>query len=467
MVNFILIPAYVITTAVVYFTMKSAIKPRRNILFGITLPTEALRDDAVLKIIDEYKRKVKLYILGTIFTVLPTFFIEREILSTLYFITWSLVVAEWLVRQPYVEMNRKLKKLKKEKEWFIGEKKVVNMDTKITKLKDKMPIKDKYMFIPFGISLIPLIISLAKYDEDLKYATFIALILISILVILYFVGFKGGNRLRLKVYSQNSEINYLLNKEEKYLNSITWFITSLTSSVIFLLTYLVIYEIINISYYFIIFISMLGAIISFAGFMYTNNRIKSLEDGLLKMDKEIIYTDDDDYWIDGYKYYNENDPNSKVSPRFGLNVYSYNLATKKGRISYYSGIAICAIIMIPLFYNLLYMEFTNHKITVSNESQIVSIDYPFYDYEFSASDIEEIKLVDDVRFKLRTNGIGTDEYSRGSFKSMEYGKCRVYIYNDSKPYIVVKLKNTYFIYNEKNKEDTINVYNELKNLMVN
>ncbi len=179
----------------------------------------------------------------------------------------------------------------------------------------------------------------------------------------------------------------------------------------------------------------------------------------LKMDKETIYTDDDEYWIDGHKYYNENDSNSKVNTRFGFNSYTYNLATKKGKISYYSVFVICAALLIPLSFSLLSMEFTDHKINISNEN--VSVDYPSYNYEFSASDIEEIKLVDEVHFRLKTNGIGTNEYSRGSFKSKEYGKCRVYIYNNSKPYIIVKLKNNYFIYNEKTKDETMNVYNQL------
>lgn len=459
MKNFILMPAFIMITIMVYFTMKSAAKPSRNILFGVTLPTQALSDDAVLKMIDDYKRITNIFTLVIILTGLPIAFINKELLSVLYLLAWSLVTAEWLVKQPYIHMNRKLKKLKRDNEWFIGEKRVVSMDTKISRLKDKMPISNKYILIPFGISLIPLIISIVKYDEDLKYATFTAFILMIVLVLLYFVGFRGSNKLRLKVYSKNSDINYILNKEEKYLNSIVWFITSLTSSIVFLFTYLVIFEVINVSYNVITIIAILGAIITFIVPIYTNNRIKSLEEELLKIDKEVIYTDDDEYWIDGYKYYNENDYNSKVNPRFGFNAYTYNLATKKGKISYYSGFVICAVIFIPLFFNLLSMELTNHKITISSES--ISVDYPSYDYEFSVNDIEDIKLVDEVSFKLRTNGIGTDEYCRGNFKSREYGKCRVYIYNKSKPYIIVKLKNNYFIYNEKTKNETMDVYHKL------
>lgn len=459
MKNLILMPSFIMITIVVYFTMKSAIKQRKNILFGVTLPDQALSDDVVLKMIDDYKKIVNIFTLVIIFTGLPIAFINKEGLSVLYLLIWSLVVAEWLVRQPYIHMNRKLKKLKRDNEWFIGEKRVVSIDTKISKLKDNMPIPNKYMIIPFSISLIPLIISIVKYDEDLKYTTFIAFILMTVLVLLYFIGFRESNKLKLKVYSKNSDINYILNKEEKYLNSIVWFITSLTASIVFLFTYLVIFEVINVSYYVITIIAILGGIITFLGFIYSNNRIKSLEEELLKMDKEVIYTDDDEYWIDGYKYYNENDYNSKVKPRFGFNSYTYNLATRKGKISYYLGFVIYAVIFIPLFFNLLSMEFTNPKITISSES--ISVDYHLYNYEFNVNDIEDIKLVDEVSFKLRTNGISTDEYCRGNFKSKEYGKCRVYIYNKSKPYIIVKLKNNYFIYNEKTKDETINVYNQL------
>ena len=133
MKNLILMPSFIMITIVVYFTMKSAIKQRKNILFGVTLPEQALSDDAVLKMIDDYKRIVNIFTLVIILTGLPIAFINKEGLSVLYLLIWSLVVTEWLVRQPYVYMNRKLKKLKKDNEWFIGEKRVVSMDTKISK----------------------------------------------------------------------------------------------------------------------------------------------------------------------------------------------------------------------------------------------------------------------------------------------------------------------------------------------
>ena len=69
-----------------------------------------------------------------------------------------------------------------------------------------MPIPNKYMIIPFGISLIPLIISIVRYDEDLKYTTFIAFILMTVLVLLYFIGFRGSNKLKLNIDKIKEEL---------------------------------------------------------------------------------------------------------------------------------------------------------------------------------------------------------------------------------------------------------------------
>ncbi len=66
---------------------------------------------------------------------------------------------------------------------------------------------------------------------------------------------------------------------------------------------------------------------------------------------------------------------------------------------YYMPTIICAVIMIPLCFNLLEMDFSHHKITISKENNSISIDYPSYDYEFSVAEIEDVSLVDEVNFE--------------------------------------------------------------------
>ena len=99
MMNFILMPAVIMITIMIYFTMMGAAKPRRNVLFGVTLHSEALEEEVVLQIIDEYKRNVNRCVLGSVLTGLPILFIDKTAINMVYLIVWSLITSEWLVKQ--------------------------------------------------------------------------------------------------------------------------------------------------------------------------------------------------------------------------------------------------------------------------------------------------------------------------------------------------------------------------------
>ena len=44
---------------VVYFVLKNECKPKKNIVVGVTLPWEGLRDEAVLALLERYKREMR------------------------------------------------------------------------------------------------------------------------------------------------------------------------------------------------------------------------------------------------------------------------------------------------------------------------------------------------------------------------------------------------------------------------
>ena len=76
-------------------------------------------------------------------------------------------------------------------------------------------------------------------------------------------------------------------------------------------------------------------------------------------------------------------------------------------------------------------------------------------------DIEKVEIIDKLKVKLRTNGIGMDEYSVGNFNVEGYGKCKLYIYNDVKPYILIESDNEQIFINGEDKEDTLRYYDEI------
>ena len=90
----------------------------------------------------------------------------------------------------------------------------------------------------------------------------------------------------------------------------------------------------------------------------------------------------------------------------------------------------------------------------------VKINAPLYGIEFNVEDIEKVEIVDKLKVKLRINGIGMDEYSVGNFNVEGYGKCKLYIYNDVKPYILIKSNDEIIFINGENEEEKLRYYNE-------
>ena len=85
---------------------------------------------------------------------------------------------------------------------------------------------------------------------------------------------------------------------------------------------------------------------------------------------------------------------------------------------------------------MIYFELYGFNMKINDDS--VKINAPLYGIELNMKDIEKVEIVDKLKVKLRTNGIGMDEYSVGNFNVEGYGKCKLYIYNDVKPYILIE-----------------------------
>ena len=375
---------------------------------------------------------------------------------------------------PFKLMNRKVKSEKAKNEWFVGEKKVVYCDTKTTLLKNSMPISNKYFLIPILIGIIPLIMSIKNFSSENIVFLVVAILNLGVILLMFYIA-KIFNKNKLKTYSTDSEINFILNKTEKRMVSIYFLINAIVESLIILVFYLTLFDYIDIKFFNIIIIStvVLSSIVVL-GFIYIKKKINDLDEELTSKNKNSeIIVDDDDYWIDGIYYYNPNDSSKIVSSRFGYNM-TYNIATKHG---YFMAKKLDKIVLGATFLLMIILmlpsEFATSSISFNDNSPNISISSFPYSYDLDYNDIESITITNEpISFKLRTNGIATDTKCIGNFKSDKYGKCRAYLYFDGKDnnpkYIVMKLKNNkfdYLIYNTKDDKNTEKVYSKLqKNL---
>lgn len=460
---------------ITFITLSSANKPKKNMFIAVTLPYDVLESDFIKEVQKEYKsmcNKVYLLMLLTaIPCVFPFWIFKNTTVYIFYLMLWCMGFAYYGII-PFKLMNRKIKAEKAKNGWFVGEKKVVYCDTKTTLLKNSMPISNKYFLIPILIGIIPLILSIKNFSSENIAFLIVAILNLGLVILLFYIA-KVFNKNKLKTYSTDSEINFILNKTEKQMFSIYFLINAIVESLIVLVFYLALFEYIDLKFLNVIVVStlLLSSIVAL-GFIYIKKKINDLDEELSSKNKDSeIIVDDDDYWIDGIYYYNPNDSSKMVSSRFGYSM-TYNLATKHG---YFMGKKLDKIVLIGTLILILVLmgpsEISNSSISFSNDSPNISISSFPYSYELDYKDIESIKLTNEpISFKIRTNGMATDTKCIGNFKSDKYGKCRVYLYfknkDDNPPYIVVKLKNSkfdYLIYNTKDSQSTKEVYTTLKN----
>ena len=471
----IMIACILIVFITIFMSLRSANKPKKNMFMAVTLPYDVLESDFIKQIQKEYKslcNKVYLLMLVTAIPIIFPFWILNNITVYIFYtMIWSLGFAYYGIT-PFKLMNRKVKAEKAKNNWFVGEKKVVYCDTKTTLLKNSMPISNKYFLIPILIGIIPLIISIKNFSSENIVFLIIAILNLGVIVLLFYFA-KLFNKNKLKTYSTNSEINFILNKQEKRLFSIYFLINAIVESLTFLIFYSMFFEYIDLKFSNIMVISILilSSVVAI-GIIYIKKKINDLDEELNAKNKNSeIIVDDDDYWIDGMYYYNPNDSSKIVSSRFGYNM-TYNLATKHG---YFMGKKLDKIVLIATFILLVVLmvpaEISTISMSFSKNPPNISISSFPYSYELDYKDIENVELTDEpISFTLRTNGMATDTKCIGNFKSDKYGKCRVYLYfknkDDNPPYIVVKLKNSkfdYLIYNTKDSQSTKEVYTTLKN----
>lgn len=135
--------------------------------------------------------------------------------------------------------------------------------------------------------------------------------------------------------------------------------------------------------------------------------------------------------------------------------YKVNLNTRKGKIFVYS--LLIFVILLLIFLTISDFYIPNIQINKNNAS-VQDLDYS---YNFKISDIKNVTMSKDIHIINKIYGTETLKYARGKFNIDKYGKSQVYIFKDSHDYIIIKLNGINIIYNESNKNKTLQEYKKL------
>lgn len=460
MLTGILLGSAIICYIALLVTYKPQANYKNGMLFAVTLPEHAMDHEEIHNIQARFnKRLTQVCLWSGIFLIPLVLLYAWMAYQTIYFLVWIIVFIIVIVI-PFRRAFRETLALKRENDWFVGTKRVIQSDLRVARLKNQRLASPWLFIIPFAMA-IGLMIWAAREDMQLLGITCVGFVLT---LVFFFVSFSM-RRAKAKVYSMNSDVNLSLNQFKRRALSFLWLILAIIENIHVLLIYLLTLNETEEMFGVWVSIVLLFSVIPIGIILYVYRRVNTLEQEVLAEDGKIIYTDDDEYWSNGFTYHNPYDKSILVSKRVGIGE-TINTGTLVGKIVVGCIIGILVLVIFGVSFMLIRSELTSPILNITEEQRI-EIDYPMYSFDFDIADIKELSLVDDVPSGMKTNGEATGKYSRGHFRLKELGKTRLYIFNENPPYIKIQLEDAYIFYNDKEPLQTRQLFEQLQQEVVN
>lgn len=451
----------IIILIAVYFENNTATKVKHGVVLGVTLPYSEINNNEVLKIIEEYKKGNKKFILFWLAMFLPVNFIKFMSLKLIYLFIWLtfIVITSYSLFDKY---NKNLKKLKQDNNWFITRTRLVTIDTEVTRLKDKMPVSFWWFLPSVIVSIIPIVVTFNNRNS-LSTGLMIASLTSLMGTITFMWMYRSYCKKSTEIYSEDSNVNIAYNTVYKRM----WTMGTVVGALIQSLGMLVIYMsfALNINSMILLFLSLLLPFtVIFIGIYYINNRVTEEQNRLIETSKNPILVDNDEYWHRDI-YNNPNDTRVIVEPRVGYKS-TYNLGTKKGKLLNYGSYAFAIILVVIISIMNLRMDFSKPNLSIDNN--ILKIDVPMYSDKYELDKVEEIKMVDSINVTIKTNGAATEMYAIGYFNVEGYGNSKLFIYDKQPPYIMLKIKDEGYVFlSGTSRDETDEYYKKIINSISN
>ncbi|WNS46265.1 DUF5808 domain-containing protein [Paenibacillus sp. MMS20-IR301] len=431
-------------------------KPSGNLWFGVTLPAHVLEHVELRVLQKSYRHIYKKSTLAALPLLLPILFLDTYIsLSVIYMLLWGSLLL-LVLRHSFVRTHKSFTEMKRSKEWFAGDKRVVRLDTRLSAHKETMKLSLYWFILPALIAAVVFILRIFADDGNImRIAGWSALgmTLLLWLVTLFF------SRMKARVYSLDSELNLLLNRTYRQYWSRLWLGLALTDSCFTLIMAFTASKYPGSAAVIWNTGTVICSLIPILGILYVHKIFSRFETALLAMQQEIFYTDDDEYWINGTTYNNPNDRAILVPKRNGAGS-TVNLGTKAGKRIYYGLCAFAAVILAATGWITVLADFSSPALRMSDGRTTIS--FPMYSYSFSLSDVQKLTLAESLPQAVRRmNGIATDTVAIGNFELNQFGESKLYISKNSPPYIVIRLPDLYVLYNHKEAAETRRIFTEL------
>lgn len=435
-------------------------KANGNVLLGVTLPYEALQDEAVARIIKKFRKASYLVLLQFLLLSFPVVFISGLIsISLLYFFLWFsalLYVSQKTVKKYRDELYSK----KKEKQWWVGTRNIVSIDTEVSRLKNTFPVSKIWFVIPFVISTAPIVGSLFAESRKIPWLSIFGIIMVLLLFSIYVVYCRA----RIIAYGDNTDINAALNRVHIREWTRCMVIFATVTSIFFSILECLPMDTNSASETgTLIVVVIFTNIFILLPIVYAYSKVRNTRNKFLRLTNEEVYTDDDEYWVFGAMFYNNpNDNRMMVERRVGGFGFTFNIAKTGAKI-------VCIIIFVAIVASMMWtiiytMPLDFGSVSLSIDGQTAIVQSPLGEHSFLTNDIVSIATINELPNMTRLSGGNAPRFYSGRFLVSGYGMSYVYVHRNNPPYIVIELESGFVFLNGNTTEQTEQFFKDLNNI---
>lgn len=439
-----------------YFILKNELEPHKNIILGVTLPSDELQNPEVMKIVTKTKKSMR--DIAIVFAILPFISLITKYDSIVYtiFITWITVVC-FIFFIPFIKGNLQLHKLKKEQNWHVDEEGTTIVDLKVT-LEEPNPL-NRYWFLPaILLTCVPIIIDIYRLAN--KNTTLLSLATTTCIGLLTFLCpflFHIAYKTKQEIVSRDSLRNQTLTRIRRYNWGKCFIGISYTNAIYTILFWMYINHYIHSILIFLL-ITLFYTFFILWWVLSAEFKVRLAQQQFSIQTDDSLTIDEDCYWIYGLIYYNPNNKHLLVEKRVGLGT-DMNCAKPAGKII----AVIIALVMLAMplsAIGLIQSEFSPLLLTIDEDSITAKHFRTTYDIEFD--DIKTVEAWDELPDISKDNGTGFSTLCKGTYSIAGNGSCTVCFNPQNHLFIIITKENgKKYVFSGSTDEKTEEVYNIL------
>lgn len=433
----------------------------------------AQREDAEVKwLVRAFKKEALLWAAG-LFAATGAFFllsilpVGRDAAQICYFSLWvcGLLLAEYGVVRKYA--NR-MYTLKINKGWGTPPRQESRqVDTAVSRKKKTLPVSELWLAVPLWICIGSFLWWGMCATE---YKILLTLLVTNVATfVLFFYLFHRIAHGKCKVYSEDSELNYILNRVSKraWSGCMVWEAVLLCGHQ-FVITLLFHSHMKRVTAgaegmaaaFWIPFVGSIVVVVllTVLGFVCAANRVKRAKKEYAAAAEVLFAEDEDAYWKNGY-YYNPNDANSFVENRvLGITV---NMASGWGAITKWS---LLLTLLFCIGLGVAMLPFDLESVTAKKEEDGIAFRAClYYNEKLPFSEVSEVVFLTEPPALSRMAGTGTKRFALGSYRFKEYGNGTAMIDKEAECFLLIKKQDgTWFGFSVKDEEEMQEYYEVLR-----